>query len=63
MIKVTAITDVRIRIDGVKQDVKKGTTHEIDEDRVAFFISNGFVLAQDKVGDLQTTDGSLTATR
>lgn len=65
MVKVTAITDVRIRIDGVKQDVKKWETHDIPEDRVGFFISNGFILAQDKVskGDIQTTDGSLVETR
>lgn len=65
MIKVKAIDNARIRIDGVKQDVKKGTVVEIEEERLGFFVSNWFVRAEDVLGkwDLQTTDWSRKATR
>lgn len=62
MIKVTAVKDQVIRINGAPEKtlVKKGKTVEIREEDMSLFLSNNFVRATDKVSknQIQTTDAS-----
>ena len=62
MIKVTALQDQVIRINGASEKtlVKKGKTVEIREEDMSLFLSNNFVRATDNVSknQIQTTDAS-----
>ena len=60
MVKVKATTDVRIRVNGVKEDLEEGTVVDAKQEEVTFYLMNGFVRVEDElgVGEMQTTDAS-----
>jgi hypothetical protein len=59
-VSLKAIQDQRIRIDGIKEDVKKGTIVEVEKSEVPYFLAHNFVIAKDvvKKNEIQTTDAS-----
>lgn len=60
MVKLKATTDVRIRVNGVKEDLSEGTIIDAKQEEVTFYLMNWFVRLEDELSkwEIQTTDAS-----
>lgn len=47
--KLVATKEVRIRVDGIKQDLKRWAVVDVPERDINYFVNNGFVALEDSV--------------